>query len=1216
MGQTMSKNIEPTSSDQRIVVVIDDNKTQRELLRKSILRLSDKHCRIEEAPSAATGLALVQSLERENIDVLAVDLSLGADEVEGSIGLIQELRRARPTARILAYTLMPLPDLASRVLEAGASSYVAADSLQQVIAAVFLQNELHQIEKTYPLVKRLLDAIGIGISVQDADMNLLWMNSFNQAQTDAGDARGSKCWVCYHGFTHRTRPCSPCAAWEAISEAKRRLRVGDSIGEQGFKIESKLIVPVRGSIAQVEVIAVPLLSADKREVMAVVEASRFTTDEWLRTVAAHIRYQDVLNSVLTLGSEGDGAAPFLTVSVYYRTGASGDFFLNCWACSQDVDKPPAVLRDLPAELQVAADNQGFAFSRSTHPDEYPSRFISVQQTSQETTVLIEVVFYDILARKSDGLFTHDLLPYWAHLHQNFEEARTSRDAEFAQRANLAIQAFLAHTSPGLAQGPVEREVEELAIKCLVEVLNPTSAHIRRLHRDNNYLVKEAGIGVYYELAHEKQQLARDGEGSVLAASSGKEVLRLNVTLPDLERGLERSPSDAQLRVLRGISSLVVLPLVFTSRVLGTIAAQFDDDSLLSEAKRTFLQSLAASLSGVLGRLAWAAERRKFSEHIRGIDETIFVADASGHREQDTRILEQATRMVFELTYAELVCFYEVQDQTDQLVLVEGVTQGRPPDGGMLPRKQSNRLGVPGRAFQARKPHFVHNFNDEQWRSVHEEVLAIFRDGTERKLFEWVACQLAVPIFAGEAVIGVLVASASIPGWLSPEDQQIIEETAFKMGLALTTQRLIKQLQVELSTIQSLKALYWAVDRGVSEQARDRMLLLFVTAGEGLGFSRAVLFKRTTDGVEMRAARAVGATTREYSEDRWREADAVSFDEKMLRCLKEELSEREGDLQVSIRDQALALESELMTTLEHGDVLIRRTGSPHLTQNPELVQLLTPDGMDIDYILFPMRVNESLNSVILADRAFLPISHIDDRTYSRLELLSAELRVPHHQIMWWMREQADEVAWGMNYALRTRSAALSAWLDILELELPSGYEHVVERMRRAIDFFRRGSTVASKILRPADPTLRRRQDLSAVVEKTIQFVNDARVRSQVPSELFFVSAEPGRIEDVLLELLTNARDVIDLVHGFVLVYIIGRNDNVEVHVEDNGPGINPAFRQSLFKRFKSFPITSGLGLGLAYARALAEAHGGTLEEIGSIDSGAHFILTLPLVKEEL
>ena len=70
------------------------------------------------------------------------------------------------------------------------------------------------------------------------------------------------------------------------------------------------------------------------------------------------------------------------------------------------------------------------------------------------------------------------------------------------------------------------------------------------------------------------------------------------------------------------------------------------------------------------------------------------------------------------------------------------------------------------------------------------------------------------------------------------------------------------------------------------------------------------------------------------------------------------------------------------------------------------------------------------------------------------------------------------------------------------------------------------------------------------------------------------------------------------------------------VHDSGPGIPERFEQSIWERFergahRHEPASGGLGIGLPIARALVEAHGGTIHQRRSeVLGGACFEFTLP------
>ena len=72
---------------------------------------------------------------------------------------------------------------------------------------------------------------------------------------------------------------------------------------------------------------------------------------------------------------------------------------------------------------------------------------------------------------------------------------------------------------------------------------------------------------------------------------------------------------------------------------------------------------------------------------------------------------------------------------------------------------------------------------------------------------------------------------------------------------------------------------------------------------------------------------------------------------------------------------------------------------------------------------------------------------------------------------------------------------------------------------------------------------------------------------------------------------------------------------ELVITDNGAGFDPRFQDRLFRVFQRLHSNrqfEGLGIGLAFARLVAERHGGTIQAQGAVDSGCCVTLRLPLV----
>lgn len=115
----------------------------------------------------------------------------------------------------------------------------------------------------------------------------------------------------------------------------------------------------------------------------------------------------------------------------------------------------------------------------------------------------------------------------------------------------------------------------------------------------------------------------------------------------------------------------------------------------------------------------------------------------------------------------------------------------------------------------------------------------------------------------------------------------------------------------------------------------------------------------------------------------------------------------------------------------------------------------------------------------------------------------------------------------------------------------------------------------------------------------------------------VDVDAGRIEQVLTNLISNAAK-----YGYpdteVRVLLERRAREVEIAVENHGPGIDPEDLRRLFARFQRGSAARtqivGVGLGLYIARGLVEAHGGRLWAESTPGERTIFRFTLPLAGE--
>ncbi|MEM9585840.1 MAG: HAMP domain-containing sensor histidine kinase [Planctomycetota bacterium] len=126
-----------------------------------------------------------------------------------------------------------------------------------------------------------------------------------------------------------------------------------------------------------------------------------------------------------------------------------------------------------------------------------------------------------------------------------------------------------------------------------------------------------------------------------------------------------------------------------------------------------------------------------------------------------------------------------------------------------------------------------------------------------------------------------------------------------------------------------------------------------------------------------------------------------------------------------------------------------------------------------------------------------------------------------------------------------------------------------------------------------------------------------VTAQVDPELQEVTADPLRLRQILLNLLTNAIKY-NSDGGNVMVRIRpDEADTFRISVRDTGRGIAPEHLSHLFEPYYQAAVADqgiGTGLGLAIIKHLAELHGGTIDVESVVGTGTMFTVVLPRESE--
>jgi PAS domain S-box-containing protein len=255
------------------------------------------------------------------------------------------------------------------------------------------------------------------------------------------------------------------------------------------------------------------------------------------------------------------------------------------------------------------------------------------------------------------------------------------------------------------------------------------------------------------------------------------------------------------------------------------------------------------------------------------------------------------------------------------------------------------------------------------------------------------------------------------------------------------------------------------------------------------------------------------------------------------------------------------------------------------------------------------------------------SGVDVTTERQLE---EQLR--HAQKMEAVGELAGGVAHGFNNIL----SSIKGCAAQMRRELPEGDPHLsdLDEILAGAD---RGATLTRSLLafsrqRPVAPEPADVVDIVRSAEPLLRSLlgEDVELRTSLPAESLGALVEPLQLEQVLVNLVTNARDAMPN-GGRVAISVVradldadaarragleGPGAYVRVSVADTGTGIAPEVRPRIFEPFfTTKQVDKGTGLGLSIAYGLMKQHHGAIGVESEPGKGATFELLLPLLAGE-
>ena len=244
----------------------------------------------------------------------------------------------------------------------------------------------------------------------------------------------------------------------------------------------------------------------------------------------------------------------------------------------------------------------------------------------------------------------------------------------------------------------------------------------------------------------------------------------------------------------------------------------------------------------------------------------------------------------------------------------------------------------------------------------------------------------------------------------------------------------------------------------------------------------------------------------------------------------------------------------------------------------------------------------------------------------LEVASAELRAANAQLKELDRLKDDFIS-TVTHELRTPLTSIRSMAEILQShpDLDAGRRAhfatvIVKESERLTRLINQVLDLA-KLEGGGGDWHSAEVDLRALVEdaaaSTAELFRERGVHLTLalPAEVPHLRSDRDRLTQVLLNLLSNAAKFSPAAGGEVTLTLSVATSEVQVDVADNGAGIDAAYHQAIFEKFRQVADTltgkpQGTGLGLPISRRIVQRLGGRLWVQSEKGQGATFSFTLP------
>jgi len=222
------------------------------------------------------------------------------------------------------------------------------------------------------------------------------------------------------------------------------------------------------------------------------------------------------------------------------------------------------------------------------------------------------------------------------------------------------------------------------------------------------------------------------------------------------------------------------------------------------------------------------------------------------------------------------------------------------------------------------------------------------------------------------------------------------------------------------------------------------------------------------------------------------------------------------------------------------------------------------------------------------------------------------------------ELTTGVAHELNNPLNNIGLFMGNALDLIGLGV-TDKEHIARELQNAMRQVRKATEIISHLrtFGRVAPVSREPVSMNQVIGRALSLMQEQLRLREIEVELdvsarhAVVMGNPIQLEQVLINLLTNARDaLVESPRKVIHIACEVRDRVVDLAFSDTGPGIPEGLERRIFDPFfTTKEVGRGTGLGLSITYGIIKEHGGTIAVANRPGEGAAFLIRLPLASDD-